>query len=71
MKTLLQNPVTHLFFKNLEEWTLDPNQARDFNELSKAIRFQIEHHLHDLQVFLKLERGDLEAADRQLAAMHV
>ena len=56
MKTLLHNPVTHLFLKKLGEWTLDPNQAMNFKDLSEAIRFQIAHHITEAQVFLKLDR---------------
>jgi hypothetical protein len=55
MKTLLQNPVTHLFLKKIGEWTLDPDQAMNFKDLSEAIRFQISHHLTEAQVFLKLD----------------
>ncbi len=55
MKTLLHNPVTHLFLKEIGEWTIDPEQAMHFSEFSEAEKYCRDHHLYDVQLFLKLD----------------
>lgn len=68
MKTLLHNPVTHLFLKSIGEWTLDPQQALNFRDLGSAVKYQIDHHLTELQVFLKLDNWDLGGRPAKLEA---
>ena len=60
MKTLLHNPVTHLFLKELGEWTLDPDRALSFKDIYEAIDYQIAHHLTEAQVFMKLEKWEMK-----------
>ena len=69
MKTLLHNPVTHLFLKRLDEWTLDPNQAMSFRDIADAIKFQMSNHLGDAEVFLKLDNWDLNEPVSSVSAL--
>ena len=67
MKTMLHNPVTHLFLKQMGEWTLDPKQAMSFRDIGDAIKFQITNHLNDAEVFLKLDNLKPDEATASVA----
>lgn len=74
MKMLLHNPITHLFLKRVGEWTLDPDVAMHFPDISSAQRYCSEHHLSGIQLFLKLEgvnsAADLETAHAAVGRFH-
>ncbi|MDB6025718.1 MAG: hypothetical protein JWM68_1941 [Verrucomicrobiales bacterium] len=66
MKTLLHNPITHLFLKHLGEWTLDPDKAMQFADVSEAQKYCHAHHLNGVQLFLRFDPPDYDAiAERQ------
>lgn len=61
MKTLLHNPITHLYLKRIGEWTLDPDKAMHFHDVSEAQDYCVQHHLNSVQLFLKFENPDYGA----------
>ena len=69
MKTMLHNPVTHLFLKQIGEWTLDPKQAMSFRDIGDAIKYQMSNHLNDAQVFVKLDNWELNEPATNVSVM--
>jgi hypothetical protein len=55
MKILVQNCLTHLYFKTLSEWTPDPSAARSFPTSENAIVYCAEHRIPAVQIVLKFE----------------
>jgi hypothetical protein len=61
MKVLLRNTKTNLYFVGINQWTDDPNQARDFGRVEDAIRLDREEQMTDMEVILRCDDpyGDL------------
>jgi hypothetical protein len=61
MKILVQNCLTHLYFKSLEEWTADSSEAKGFPSSEKAILYCTQHRIPAVQIVLKFdpERYDI------------
>ncbi|MDB6016267.1 MAG: hypothetical protein JWR19_756 [Pedosphaera sp.] len=57
MKILLQQTGTALYFKTLESWTSNSNQAFDFRYAQRARNFIREQHLSDVNVVMVLREG--------------
>jgi hypothetical protein len=55
MKVLLHNPIMHRFLRRPGDWTLDADEAMEFDHISDAVNFSHEHDLSGIQVFLKFE----------------
>ena len=55
MKVLVQNCLTHLYFKSPDEWTDDPSEAKSFQSSEKAILYCTEHQIPAVQIVLKFE----------------
>ncbi len=65
MKTLLHNPITHLYLKRVGEWTLDPDSAMHFADITEAQNYCLEHHLNGVQLFLKFENPDYSTIEER------
>jgi hypothetical protein len=55
MKILVQNCLTHLYFKSPTEWTDNPSEAKSFPSSEKAILYCAEHQIPAVQIVLKFE----------------
>ena len=55
MRVLLHSTKTKLFFVAIKQWTADPKQARDFDEVHDAIRFNREEQMTDMEVVLSYD----------------
>ena len=55
MKILVQNCLTHLYFKSLTEWTADPSEARGFLTSENAIVYCAKHGIPAVQIVLKFD----------------
>lgn len=55
MKILVQNCLTHLYFKSLTEWTADPTEAKGFPTSENAILYCAEHEIPAVQIVLKFD----------------
>jgi hypothetical protein len=53
MKILIQNCLTHLYFKSPSEWTADPAHAKGFPTSENAIVYCAEHQIPAVQIVLK------------------
>jgi len=61
MRVLLQNTETKLYFIDSDQWTQDPSEATDFEEIQLAE--QVYHH-HDLAYArIVVEPGPSPAAE--------
>lgn len=58
MRVLLLDPKTGLYFQAEGSWTMDPQQARNFETSFRAGAFAQDHGLSNLEVFLDF--GDQE-----------
>jgi hypothetical protein len=55
MKILVQNCLTHLYFKSPAEWTANPAEAKSFPTSENAILYCAEHQIPAVQIVLKFE----------------
>jgi hypothetical protein len=55
MKILVQNCLTHLYLKSLNEWTADPTEAHSFASSEKAILYCSKHEIPAVQIVLKFQ----------------
>jgi hypothetical protein len=55
MKILVQNCLTHLYFKSPTEWTADVSEAKSFPTSEKAIFYCAEHRIPAVQIVLKFD----------------
>jgi hypothetical protein len=55
MKILVQNCLTHLYFKSPTEWTDNPHEAKTFSTSENAILYCAEHQIPAVQIVLKFE----------------
>jgi hypothetical protein len=53
MKVLLRSTITKLCFLGTDQWTTDPNQARDFEHVHDAARFDREQQMAGMEVVLR------------------
>lgn len=60
MRILIQNCLTHEFFKDITSWTKDSKNARNFESTVKALEFCYKHQLADTQIVLKFEWDDYD-----------
>ena len=52
MKVLLRETKTSLYYIGSNQWTADPRQARDFEQVEAAIRHHAEEPLAGMEVVL-------------------
>jgi hypothetical protein len=50
MRTLLRNTATGLYFQGPDKWTSDPNQARDFKMIDRAVNFIETWRLRNMEL---------------------
>ena len=55
MKILVQNCLTHLYFKSLSEWTANPAEAKSFPSSENAIIYCAKHQIPSVQIVLKFQ----------------
>jgi hypothetical protein len=53
MTILVQNCLTHLYFKSPNEWTDNPSEAKSFPSSERAIIYCAEHQIPAVQIVLK------------------
>ena len=58
MKVVIQDCVTKEFLNPENKWCSDPEEARVFGSSVEAIKFCLEHHLTEVQLFLQFADGD-------------
>jgi hypothetical protein len=55
MKILVQNCLTHLYFKSMAEWTANSSEAKSFPSSQNAILYCNKHQIPAVQIVLKFE----------------
>jgi hypothetical protein len=55
MKVLLRNTETSLYYVGANQWTTDSKQARDLEEVERAIQLHRDEHLTDVEVVLNFD----------------
>jgi len=55
MRILLQQKETGLYFKDINAWTREPEEARDFLSSTSAIDFCVLNKISDVQLVLKFQ----------------
>ena len=55
MRTFLRHNATGHYFRSLERWTLDRDDAYDFEFVSRAMKVAHKLHIRDLELVLSLE----------------
>ena len=55
MKVLVQNCQTHLYLKDLTEWTAVLSEARGFPSSENAIVYCTKHRIPAVQIVLKFD----------------
>ncbi len=68
MRVLIQSTISHLFLKSPDAATQNPDEARDFKQASRALRYIKQNRLNDVQVILKFPKtsDDVNLAILQL-----
>lgn len=56
MRVLIQSTITFLYLMDRETATQNPEEARDFKQTSKALRFIKQNRLSNVQVVLKFPK---------------
>ena len=56
MRILVQSKDTSLFYKGIDEWTSDSNEAIDFISSTVADRICKEHGLSNVRMVVKFDR---------------
>ena len=56
MRVLIQSTVTHLYLKDRDTPTQDPDAARDFKNTARALRFIKHNKLSNVQIVLKFPK---------------
>lgn len=56
MRVLIQSTVTFLYLMERDLATQNPNEARDFKQTSKALRYIKEKRLANVQIVLKFPK---------------
>jgi hypothetical protein len=62
MKTLLRHIATGQYFRSLDSWTADLDEAYDFGLIAKATRFAHKAHISGLELILSLDGSEQNAA---------
>lgn len=57
MRVLIQSTVTSLYLMDRDLATQNPEEARDFKQTSKALRYIKEKRLANVQIVLKFPRS--------------
>ena len=77
MRVLIQSTISYLFLKDRNSATQDPEEARDFKQASRALRFVKQHRLTNVQIVLKFPKPSddinlaiLELLDREQRKVH-
>ena len=60
MKILIQHSRTQLYFRNLGDWTEDPQEAFNFEHSQKAINLARQHHLAGVQIAVKFSDSECD-----------
>ena len=55
MRILLQQKETGLYFKDIDTWTRESDDARDFLSSTSAIDFCVLNKISDVQLVLKFQ----------------
>jgi hypothetical protein len=55
MKVLLRKRKTSLYYVGANQWATDPKQARDFEEVERAIQLHRAEQLPDAEVVLSFD----------------
>jgi hypothetical protein len=55
MKILVQNCLTHLYFKAPDEWTPDHTEAKGFPSSEQAILYCTQRQIPAVQIVLKFD----------------
>ena len=55
MKVLLRETKTRLYYAGTNQWTTDAQQARDFDEVERAIQLRRNEQLTDVEVVLRFD----------------
>ena len=58
MRTLLRHIATRRYFRSVEKWTPDADDAYDFEFISKAVRVAHKLRIADLELVLSLDDPD-------------
>jgi hypothetical protein len=69
MRILLQQTGTSLYFKSLEIWTANPQEALDFYVGERARNFATEQHLSEVNVVVFPEIASNNTPDSRGAAV--
>ncbi len=57
MRVLIQSTISYLYLMDRASATQDPEQARDFRQTSRALRFIRQHNLTNVQIVLKFPKS--------------
>ena len=71
MKILLQDPQTKLFLKRLDEWTADPDEALEFESLTRALQLSRTGRVNNARILLHFDQPPLQIPLSAAAAEHL
>jgi len=55
MRTLLKHGPTGQYFRGLDDWTSDPEEAFDFENIARALRFAKKAGFADVELILAFD----------------
>ena len=55
MMVLLRNTQTRWFYQEPSKWTSDEQEALDFQQISRAVRFALEARLENVEILLSYD----------------
>lgn len=60
MRILIQQKNSGRYFKDIDAWTFEPEDARDFGTSAAAIDFCVLNTISDVQIILKFPRPEYD-----------
>lgn len=62
MRTFLRHVATGQYFRSLDNWTPDADEAYDFGLIARAMKFAHKTRLPGLELILSLDSAEQDAA---------